>query len=84
MKHTTSIHREPWPEHDPKLLIEDTVTIVLQVNGKMRGTMEMISSVTEEEVKESALASESVMRAMGSAKPKKIIYVDKKLVNIVI
>jgi len=84
LEHTTSIHREPWPEHDPKLLIEDTVTIVLQVNGKMRGTMEMISSVTEEEVKESALASESVMRAMGSAKPKKIIYVDKKLVNIVI
>jgi leucyl-tRNA synthetase len=82
--HENYLDFEPWPEYDPELLIENKVTIVLQVNGKMRGTMETIASATEEEVKEAALASESVMRAMGSDRPKKIIYVDKKLVNIVV
>ena len=80
----TSIHREPWPEYDPKLLIEETVTIVLQVNGKIRDTISMDASVTESAAKEAALANEKVKHAMGSAAPKRVIYVDKKLVNIVI
>jgi leucyl-tRNA synthetase len=82
--HATSIHREPWPIYDPKLLIEDMVTIVLQVNGKMRGTIQMDASVTEETAKTAALADEGVKRSIGSAVPTKIIYVDKKLVNIVV
>jgi leucyl-tRNA synthetase len=82
--HKTSIHREPWPKYDPKLLIEETVTIVLQVNGKMRDTISMSALVTEPAAKEAALASEKVKRAIGSTTPKRIIYVDKKLVNIVI
>jgi leucyl-tRNA synthetase len=82
--HQTSIHREPWPIYDPKLLIADTVTIVLQVNGKMRGILQMAASVTEEDAKAAALADENVKRTIGSATPKKIVYVDKKLVNIVV
>jgi leucyl-tRNA synthetase len=80
----TSIHREPWPEYNPKLLIEEAVTIVLQVNGKMKDTISMDPSVTEAAAKEAALANEKMKRAIGSAVPKRIIYVDKKLVNIVI
>ncbi|MGB7957392.1 MAG: class I tRNA ligase family protein [Minisyncoccia bacterium] len=82
--HKTSIHRERWPEYDPKLLIEDTVTIVLQVNGKVRDTIKMPAAVTEEEAKAAALTNENVKRTMGNVPQKKIIYVDKKLVNIVV
>ena len=82
--HATSIHRESWPAYDPKFLAEDAVTIVLQVNGKMRDTISMDPSVTEAAAKEAALANEKMKRAIGSAVPKRIIYVDKKLVNIVI
>ena len=46
-EHRTSIHCEPWPAYDPKLLVEDTVTIVLQVNGKVRDTIKMVAAVTE-------------------------------------
>jgi leucyl-tRNA synthetase len=80
----TSIHRELWPEYDPKLLIEDMITMVLQVNGKMRDTIRMAATVTEEEAKAAALANENVKRIIGSAAPKKFIYVDKKLMNIVV
>jgi leucyl-tRNA synthetase len=82
--HKTSIHCEPWPTYDLKLLIEDIVTIALQVNGKMRGTIQMDATMTEEEAKAAALADPNVKRAMGTATPKKIIYVDKKIVNIVV
>jgi leucyl-tRNA synthetase len=82
--HSASIHRELWPEYDPKLLVEDTVTIVLQVNGKMRDTIKMDASVGEEEVKTAALANENMKRTIGSAMPKKFIYVDKKLMNVVV
>ena len=82
--HTASIHREPWPIYDPKLLTEETITLVLQVNGKVRGTISLPSTLTEEEAKAAALADEGVKRALGGATPKKIIYVEKKLVNIVV
>jgi leucyl-tRNA synthetase len=79
----TSIHRESWPAYDPKLLATEAVTIVFQVNGKMRDAVPMDASVTEDVAKKAALANEKVARALGSATPKRIIYVDKKLVNIV-
>jgi leucyl-tRNA synthetase len=81
-KNKTSIHREPWPRYKEDWLVGETITIVLQVNGKMRGTIQMSASVTEDEAKAAALADESVKRAIGDAAPKKIIYVDKKLVNV--
>ncbi len=81
--HKTSIHREPWPKYNPKLLAEDTITLVLQVNGKVRDTIKVSASVTETEAKAAALTNEKVSRAAGAATPKKVIYVVKKLVNIV-
>jgi leucyl-tRNA synthetase len=83
LKHETSIHRAPWPQYDPKMLVEDTVTLVLQVNGKVRDTIEVPATITESEAKEAALANENIKRFLGSATPKKLIYVEKKLVNIV-
>ncbi len=75
---------EPWPEYDPQLLVENTITIVLQVNGKVRDTIKMVAAVTEEEARAAALANENVKRMIGSVTPKKIVYVDKKLVNVVV
>jgi leucyl-tRNA synthetase len=82
--HESYLDFEPWPKYDPKLLIEDTVTIVLQVNGKVRDTIKMPAAVTEEEAKAAARANENVKRTVGAVQPKKIIYVDKKIVNIVV
>ncbi len=82
--HKSSIHREPWPDYDPALIKEDMITLVLQVNGKVRDTLTARATINEEAAKELALASEKVKAALGGKKPKRIIYVEKKLVNIVL
>src|SRR3989344_616042 len=84
LAHKTSIHREPWPEYDPKLLIEEKFTLVLQVNGKVRDTVEIDSGITEQQAKELALENEKVKSFLAGKAAKKLIYVPKKLVNIVI
>jgi leucyl-tRNA synthetase len=82
--HTTSIHLEKWPEYDPKLLIEEKFELVIQVNGKVRDTVEVEANITEERAKELALQNERIRSFLGSKEPKKLIYVPKKLVNIVL
>ncbi len=82
--HKTSIHRGPWPEYDPKLIQDEQIMLVLQVNGRVRDTIMVDAAVTETEAKEAALASEKVKRAMGGAAAKKVIYVEKRLVNVVV
>ncbi|OGZ00309.1 MAG: hypothetical protein A2945_01670 [Candidatus Liptonbacteria bacterium RIFCSPLOWO2_01_FULL_52_25] len=82
--HKTSIHREPWPEYDPKLLVEEKFILVLQVNGKVRDTVEIDSGITEQQAKELALENEKVKSFLAGKAAKKLIYVPKKLVNIVI
>lgn len=82
--HGSSIHHELWPAHDPKLIQDETIQLVLQVNGKVRDTIMVDAAVTEAEAKEAALASEKVKRAMGGKEPKKLIYVEKRLVNVVV
>lgn len=79
-----SIHREPWPVFDPKLLVEERIQLVLQVNGKVRDAITVDAGITEEAAKEAALASEKVRKAMRGAEPKKVIYVKERLVNVVI
>jgi len=75
---------EPWPAYDEALVVDRTVKLVLQVNGKVRDTVEADASVTEEQAKDLALRNPNVARAMAGAAPKRVIYVDKKIVNIVI
>jgi leucyl-tRNA synthetase len=82
--HTSSIHREPWPTHDPMLIREETFTLVFQVNGKTRDTMTASADITEDEAKAAAFASEKIKAAIGNVVPQKTIYVEKRLVNIVI
>jgi leucyl-tRNA synthetase len=78
-----SIHTQPWPEVDEKATEEDEITIVLQVNGKLRDKLIVPVDISEEKAKELALANETVQRFLEGAAPRKVIYVPGKLVNIV-
>ena len=79
-----SIHRSDWPSHDEQHLIESTVTIVLQINGKVRDSVEVVRGSSQREVEKLALDREKIKAYMNGGKPKKIIYVPNRLVNIVI
>ena len=83
LKKPYSIHRQPWPEFDEELAKEDRITLVIQVNGKVRDRVPAPADVSEDQAKEIALASESVVRHLGDKQPKEIIFVPGKLINIV-
>jgi leucyl-tRNA synthetase len=78
------IARQPWPEHDPALLVDDEVTIAIQVMGKLRDTLTAAKGAPKDQLEALALSSEKVQRAMDGASPKKVIVVPDRLVNIVI
>ena len=75
---------QPWPSHDPALLVDDEVTIAVQVMGKLRDTLTVPKGTPKDTIEALALASEKVQRAMDSATPKKVIVVPDRLVNIVL
>ncbi len=79
-----SIARSGWPMCDEQYLTIDNVTIAIQVNGKLRGTIDVAVDVDEEEVKQLALKQENVAKWLEGKEPKKVIYVKGKLVSIVI
>ncbi len=72
-----------WPEVDAALLVEDEVTIAVQVKGKLRDTITAAKGLPEDDLKELALASEKVQRSIGDAEIRKVIVVPDRLVNIV-
>ena len=74
---------QSWPTHDPALLIDDEVTIAVQVNGKLRDTLSVAKTMSKDEIEATAMASEKVIRALAGATPKKVIVVPGRLVNIV-
>ncbi|WP_033920593.1 leucine--tRNA ligase [Sphingomonas sp. 37zxx] len=73
----------PWPEVDPALLIEDEVTIAIQVNGKLRDTLTVPKGMAREDVEAAALASPNVLRVLDGKPPRKVIVVPDRLVNLV-
>ncbi|HEY5640315.1 MAG TPA: leucine--tRNA ligase [Dehalococcoidia bacterium] len=79
-----SVHRQAWPQWDETLASEDEVTLVVQVNGKVRDRIAAPADIGEEAAKELALASEQVAKHLGGKGPRKVIYVPGKLVNIVV
>ncbi|MCD6517153.1 MAG: leucine--tRNA ligase [Candidatus Aminicenantes bacterium] len=82
--HDSRLVLSSWPGYEPDLIREDIVTIVVQVNGKLRGKFESERNTPEEDVKSHALSLEHVKKYMRNQEPKKIIYIKNKLVNIVI
>jgi leucyl-tRNA synthetase len=83
LDHETSVNVDNWPKWDEKYLEQDTVTIAVQVNGKLRGEIEVAADASEEEVKSAALAQENVAKHLDNKKPTKVIYVPGRLVNVV-
>jgi len=82
--HEGSNAYEAWPEADTSLLVEDTVTLAVQVNGKMRGKIELAADATQAEAMSSAMAQENIAKFVGDeADIKKIIYVPGKILNVV-
>ena len=72
----------PWPKHDPALLVEDTIEIPVQVNGRLRDRITMPAKATREQIEAAALASEKVQSFVAGKPIKKVIVVPGKLVNV--
>ena len=75
---------QEWPKFDEKLTLSDTVTIAVQVNGKLRGDFEADAGISESDAISKAKEVENVKRFIDGKKPKKEIYIEGKLVNIVV
>ncbi|MGB3723344.1 MAG: leucine--tRNA ligase [Pacificimonas sp.] len=72
-----------WPVSDPALLIDDTVTIAVQMNGKLKDTLELAKGMEKTDVEAAVMARDKVVSALDGRKPKKIIVVPDRLVNLV-
>ena len=74
----------PWPVADPAMLVEDSVTLAVQFNGKRRTEITVPRGASNEEVEKAALADEAVIRGLAGATPRKIIVVPGRIVNVVV
>jgi leucyl-tRNA synthetase len=81
--HEDRLYAKSWPVYDESKLVLNTVTIIVQVNGKMRGKIEMPSGTPEEEIKNAALEIENVKQMLEGKQIRKMIVVPNKIVNIV-
>jgi leucyl-tRNA synthetase len=81
--HKEMIVHAAWPKADPSLVVSDTVTLAVQVNGKRRDEITLAKSATNAEAEAAALALDSVVRALDGKTPKKVIVVPGRIVNIV-
>jgi leucyl-tRNA synthetase len=79
-----SVHQQRWPTFDEALARTDEITLVVQVNGKVRDRISAPAGIGEDAAKELALASEAVVKHLDGKPPRKVIYVPGKLVNIVV
>jgi leucyl-tRNA synthetase len=79
-----SIHLEQWPKYEPMKIKEKTFELVIQVNGKVRATVPAPMDITEEKAKELALSQERIKIFLSGRIPDKIIFIPKRLINIVI
>ena len=82
--HDTTVFDAEWPQYDPSMLIEDTVKYPVQFNGKMRFTIDLPAAATQAEALEAIKASPDGQRWLAGAEPKKVIFVPKKIINIVL
>jgi leucyl-tRNA synthetase len=75
---------EPWPAFDPALVAADTVTIAVQVNGKLRGEVQAPAAASEAEVRALAEAEDRVKAHISGKTIRKVVFVPKRLVNFVV
>jgi len=82
--HETILARAEWPSYNEDYLVSNTVTLAIQVNGKLRATHEYSTDVSEQEIKETALRLDNIVKHIGSSTVKKVIVVKGRVVNIVV
>jgi leucyl-tRNA synthetase len=75
---------QSWPAVDANALVQDTVELVVQVNGKLRGHIQVPSNASKEEIERLALECEAVRKFVGDQKVRKVIVVPGRLVNVVV
>lgn len=78
-----SVHQQPWPSYDPTTLTEETVTVVVQVNGRLRARFQAPAGLDEGEAVRLALAADGVARHLGGREPRQVVYLPDRLVNLV-
>ncbi|OAN78967.1 leucine--tRNA ligase [Jannaschia sp. EhC01] len=78
------IANAPWPQADEAMLVESTVTLPIQINGKRKSEITVAKDASKEEVEKIALADDAVVKALDGAAPKKLIVVPGRIVNVVI
>jgi leucyl-tRNA synthetase len=81
--HKTLVAAEPWPALEAELLVEDTVTLPVQINGKKRADVTVARNATNAEIEAAVLALDAVQRALDGKPPKKVIVVPLRIVNVV-
>ena len=78
-----SVHQQTWPTYESSLAVDDDITLVIQVNGKVRDKVVVPSSISEQEAREKALTAAGVVRHIDGKKVNRIIFVPDRLINIV-
>ena len=82
--HSGLVHETQWPAWDDTLIVEDTMTIIVQVNGKLRAKLDVPVDTSKDEIEKLGLANEHVQTFVAGKEPVKIIYVPGKILNIVV
>jgi len=78
-----SIHTSKWPDVDEAAAVEEEITLVLQVNGKVRDRLVVAADISDEDAKKAALESGVVQKFLEGRAPRQVVYVKGKLVNVV-
>jgi leucyl-tRNA synthetase len=81
--YNTLLAEQPWPKADPALLVDDTVTIAVQVNGKRRDEITIGRGAANKEIEEAVLKLDTVIRALDGKAVRKVIVVPQRIVNVV-
>jgi leucyl-tRNA synthetase len=82
--HSTLLAETAWPKHDPALVIDETVTVAVQVNGKLRGTVALARDIAKDAAEQAALELPDVQKALDGKVPRKVIVVPNRIVNVVV
>ena len=81
--HTTLVADEPWPKLEAELLVENTITLPVQINGKKRADVTVARDAKSPEIEAAVLALDAVQKALDGKSPKKVIVVPQRIVNVV-
>ena len=82
--HDTQLDFEAWPTWSDAKIVSDTMTVIVQVNGKLRAKLDVATDISEDQIKELALGEANVQKFLDGKEPTKVIYIPGKLLSIVV